>query len=102
MIFDTLRMCRVDGAQPTTRERWTAFHRLWRIAERSSPPFHGFEDCFRVLMHDWKWIILMNETGDVYAINPFMPRTVRWSTARMMKSKRLGVTIPKFPQEQWV
>ena len=35
------RMCRIDGKQPTTRDRWKAFHRLYRLADGHG----GYQDC---------------------------------------------------------
>lgn len=55
-----LRMIRTDGREPTARDRWRAFHRLWRIAHG-----HGAcqdvdaGDCFRVLSTDWRLIRLL-------------------------------------------
>jgi hypothetical protein len=58
--FDTERMCRLNGKQPTPRERWVAFYRLCRLAQG-----HGqwqdlaAADCFRVLCANWSWVRLI-------------------------------------------
>jgi hypothetical protein len=55
------RLCRVDGQKPTARERWTAFHRLWRIAHGRGV-WHDMEAgmCFRVLFGGWRSIHLLD------------------------------------------
>jgi hypothetical protein len=65
--FDVLRLCRVDGLQPTARERWTAFWRLWRLAARCAQDAEVAGECFRVLMSDWSWVQLAQGHGDYYA-----------------------------------
>lgn len=58
------RMCRIDGMKPTARDRWKAIHRLWRLACGRDPECDlAAEDCFRVLISDWRWIHLLGEGG---------------------------------------
>lgn len=71
------RLCREHGKQPTTRERWTAFWRLWRIVQKNYDPSFQGQEAFRVLMFDWRWIILASDPGDFYASLRFLPRSVR-------------------------
>lgn len=48
--FDIDRMLRLNGKEPTVRERWTAFYRLYRMAKKIDI-FHEHDaaDCLRVL-----------------------------------------------------
>jgi hypothetical protein len=59
--FDEERMCRVNGQEPTMRDRWKAFYRLWRMSHRIS---HWHEmaagDCIRILFEDWDWLRLVD------------------------------------------
>lgn len=55
------RLCRLDGLKPTARDRWTAFYRLWRIAQGHGAHQDMAADlCFRVLLSDWRWIRLLD------------------------------------------
>lgn len=49
----TERMLRLNGKQPTIRDRWKAFYRLWRISKKiddeRSWPDHGPMDALRML-----------------------------------------------------
>lgn len=84
--FDIERQCRIDGKQPTARERWTAFYRLWRLACRSDNI--EASDCLRVLMSDWSLLWLV-EASDRYESNWAMPLQVRWQMVRREREKRL-------------
>lgn len=58
--FDTERLCRLNGKSPTAREKWRAFHRLYRLAHGRG----GYQDlaaaeCFRVLYSDWRPVQLL-------------------------------------------
>ena len=89
--FDYRRMLRLDGQQPTMRDRWTAFYRLWRLADKSeSKMWFGHVDCFRVLIGGVAphWIKLMNECGDTYESLRFMPREVRKNRIRSLHAER--------------
>lgn len=37
---DTLRLCRINGRQPTTREGRKAFHQLWRLDDSATFPLN--------------------------------------------------------------
>ena len=85
------RLCRLKGKQPNARDRWRAFHRLWRIAHG-----HGaFQDieagiCFRVMYRDWRAIHLMESPGrDGYVDNSRVPKILRERLLRHRKRKRL-------------
>jgi hypothetical protein len=79
MSDDALRMCRIGGRQPTTRERWASFYRLWRIVKNnvSGQVCEQASSCFRVLMYDWRWLQLVEHPGDYYESLRFMPVAVR-------------------------
>ena len=88
--IDYRRLCRLDGRKPTARERWVAFYRLWRLI-RNARPAQSWEDaieCFRVLMHDWRWIELVSDTGDYYESLRFMPLEIRWHKVLHVRGKR--------------
>jgi hypothetical protein len=88
--FDELRMCRVDGQRPTARERWIAFHRLWRLAQG-----HGAwqdmaaVDCFRVIFTNWDGIRLLNSNEDTLS-RVSTPSFLRRELLKHDKRKRLG------------
>jgi hypothetical protein len=57
--FDEARMCRVDGQKPTAREKWLAFHRLYRLSlGRGVHQDMAAIDCFRVLWANWSMLRL--------------------------------------------
>jgi hypothetical protein len=77
---------------PTTRERWKAFHRLWRImlGRKSYWVELGASECFRVMMYDWRWIRLVEADGDELATLRQLPREVRWyMVGRPQRLRRL-------------
>ena len=85
------RLCRLNGKQPNARDRWRAFHRLWRIAHG-----HGaFQDieagiCFRVMFRDWRAVRLMeSEKSDGYVNNSRVPKFLRERLLRHRIRKRL-------------
>lgn len=82
--FDLFRMLRINGEQPTMRDRWTAFYRLWRLADNSHKMWFGHVDCFRILIGGVAphWIKLMNDCGDDLEINRILPREMRWQKAK--------------------
>lgn len=45
------RMLGVNGQSPTLRDRWQAFYRLWRIAQRKTDDWHeqAVKECFWTL-----------------------------------------------------
>jgi len=71
------RLCRENGQQPTTRERWQAFYRLWRMTQKTFDPACNAGEAFRVLMYDWRWVQLVEGHGDYYATLRFLLRAVR-------------------------
>lgn len=87
MQFDFNRMLRLDGAEPTIREKWKAFHQLWRasVKDQLTSPI----DAWYVLLGRYDWIALMNQTGDVWEQNRFMPRAMRWARVRRIRQERL-------------
>jgi hypothetical protein len=51
---------RIDGKRPTARQKWIAFHRLYRIATNTDGyREHAALDCFRVLLPCWDHVNLM-------------------------------------------
>lgn len=85
------RMCRLDGQQPTARERWKAFYRLWRAAYWRHKD-HYVLLAFRVLMYDWRWIKLVEQPpGDTLECQRFLPLDIRWY--RVGKPERFRALI---------
>lgn len=85
------RLCRLNGKKPTARERWTAFHRLWRIA-------HGrgaWQDmeagmCFRVLTGNWRFIYLLDgRESDGLTDRSHIPKFLRRSLLENHRRQRL-------------
>ena len=71
---ELLRLLRADGMGPTARERWTAFYRLWRLTRKGMWERLAVEDCFKVLMYDWRWINLVENPGDPLGTTPLFLR----------------------------
>jgi hypothetical protein len=91
-IDSDMRLCREDGEQPTTRERWTAFYRLWRLIKnaRSAQEVTLAGEPFRVLMNDWRWIQLVEAYGDELELKHGMPWKLRMALVtekRQLKSR---------------
>lgn len=89
--FDDARLCRLDGQQPTMREKWIAFHRLWRIAHG-----HGaVQDmdvgmCFRVLFGGWRAIRLMDtDHTDGLVDRSHIPKFLRKQLLEIKRRQRL-------------
>lgn len=57
--FDEIRMLRLNGQRPTARERWKAFHRLYRIT-RGLGVDETAGDCFHVLLPSGRWVALVH------------------------------------------
>jgi hypothetical protein len=58
--FDELRMCRLDGAKPTARERWIAFSRLYRLTQgHGASQDMAAVECLHVLMPSGRWLRLV-------------------------------------------
>ena len=92
MKFDTMRMCRVNGCQPTMREKWTAFYRLWRSCGGRDPANTAC-DALRVLMPCGKWLRLANGNGDAYESLRFMPIPIRRMRVERMRKNRLAARL---------
>lgn len=55
------RMLRLYGKQPTWRDRWQCFYRLWRMVKRDNPyRENAAADCFRVFFFHTGWVQLVN------------------------------------------
>jgi hypothetical protein len=85
------RMLRLDGKKPTAREKWQAFHRLWRLAQG-----HGVYqdaeavDCFRVLFPNWRPIQLLNGLeSDGLVDRSHMPKFLRKQLLEGHRRQRL-------------
>jgi hypothetical protein len=87
----TRRLCRLDGQKPTARDRWKAFHRLWRIANG-----HGaYQDIqvgesFRVLFGGWRCVRLLDsEETDGLVDRSKYPKFLRKQLLETARRQRL-------------
>lgn len=87
--FDVDRMLGIGGQQPTARERWRAFYRLYRLARRQDSE-HGMSadllSCFSVLgFGDWASL-----AGGRQAVDPkSLPLFIRRQVVRTTRRRRL-------------
>ena len=87
--WNTERMCRLNGQQPTVREKWTAFYRLYRISQG-----HGAysdmdaSDCFRILFADWRPLHLIEANESLVSRN-HAPVFLRKMLLKADRRKRL-------------
>lgn len=72
----TERLCRLNGKQPTMREKWTAFYRLYRTAKRDDPRGNA-DECWQMLMSNWGWIRLVNAGSDMHVDLGHVPDFLR-------------------------
>lgn len=87
--FDFARiLCTLEG--PTHRERWRAFHRLYRLARRKEGENNfggGLIDCLRVLgFHEW---VVSLGKSDKLDDRVAMPVFLRKMTLETTKRRRL-------------
>ena len=87
-----LRMMRIGGREPTMRDRWLAFHRLFRMAQKLDAANVGgrADDCFHTLWDgppETGWYLMLKGT-DRLEINHVMPVEIRWSKVRRARAKR--------------
>jgi hypothetical protein len=87
----TRRLCRIDGQKPNARDRWKAFHRLWRIANG-----HGaYQDIqvgesFRVLFGGWRCVRLLDSSdGDGMVNRSHLPKFLRKHLLETYRRQRL-------------
>jgi hypothetical protein len=84
-----MRMCRVDGQKPTSRDRWKAFYRLYRITMKHDDLRYASRDrsgldALRMLNNDW--VARLNET-DLLS-DGGMPVFLRKRFVEMAKRRR--------------
>lgn len=87
----TEQLCRLNGQQPTARQKWVAFYRLWRIALGHG----GWQDmdagqCFRVLFGSWRMILLLDsQESDGLVDRSRLPKCIRKQLLENIKRRRL-------------
>ena len=87
--FDTERLCRLNGKQPTMRDRWTAFYRLYRISQGIGAwQDIAAGDCFRVLFNNWSWIRLVDDEVPTLS-RVHWPTFLRRQIIKMERDRRL-------------
>jgi len=93
--FDIERMCRVDGKQPTLREKWVDFFRIYRIAmkhggENGGENGQAVGECFRVLYSDWRWIKTAESRDKSETVSMVtFPKFIRRRLLKLAEKKRL-------------
>ena len=89
--FDTERLCRLNGKKPSARDRWIAFHRLWRLSHGHGAT-HDMDasDCFRVLFSSWQGIRLLDHHTPILS-RVGWPVFLRKRFLDMDKRRRLGL-----------
>ena len=87
------RICRLDGQEPTPREKWKAFYSLWRMASRHKNMMASMEliDCLRIVACS-EWVALANEDDPLAGPDkmPVFLRRRRVEIARMSRMSRMG------------
>lgn len=96
------RFCRLNGQMPTLRERWIAFHRLYRIVSKherwaSSEP--TLSDSLRVFSP--RWTALMNCEGDTIGSRA-RPKFLRRSLIEGERRRRLHGNHPEWSERDKV
>ena len=91
-------MCRLNGQKPNARDRWQAFHRLWRIATRRATAYEyeAIVDSFRVLYRDWCFIRLV-EANESSPSRVAYPTCIRRRLLETERKRRLN--LYQFPVE---
>ena len=85
------RLCRLDGLKPTARDKWRAFHRLWRLAHGRGP----YQDidagiCLRVLFGGWRAIQLLDGSeSDGLVDRSHVPKFIRRQLLESHRRRRL-------------
>lgn len=74
------RMLGVNGKVPTLRDKWKAFHRLWRLAHRKVDDWseHAVKECFWTLFPRSRWAsFLASEANDGLVDRSHIPLFLR-------------------------
>lgn len=93
--FDDARLCRINGQQPTARERWVAFWRLWRISQKNGKGTVGLDahECFQVILGDsdkyCAFIYLAGCSNDPLQLRHCYPKSLRQKLLESAKFNRL-------------
>lgn len=91
--FNVERMCRLNGKKPNARDKWVAFHRLWRLSHRKGDSCWldgNATDCFRVLWADWRpRMLLDDDREDPLITRRSMPLFLRKRFLELDRKRRL-------------
>lgn len=90
------RMCRVDGQKPTARDRWRAFHRLYRLADNHG----GYQDCAlkeaMMVLFPWRWMQVLDASESDGLVDrgklPMFLRKTLLDHARRRRLRKYGGT----------
>jgi hypothetical protein len=90
------RQCHLDGQKPTLRDKWLAFHRLYRLARRGNPyQAMAAVDCLRTMQKDWSWIrLLEQEVGQLSRVH--WPKFLRRRFLDTERRRRLHGNHPEW------
>lgn len=86
------RMLGVNGQSPTTRDKWLAFHRLWRLAANKADMFQeqAIVECFWTLFPRTRWTSLLNaDSTDGLVDRSHMPLELRKRLLEHARRRRL-------------
>lgn len=86
------RMLGINGQSPTTRDKWLAFHRLWRLAVNKANMFQeqAIVECFWTLFPRTRWTSLLNaDSTDGLVDRSHMPLELRKSLLEHARRRRL-------------
>lgn len=95
------RMLGINGQSPTTRDKWYAFHRLWRLAKRNTGMFdeHAVVECFWTLFPRTRWTSLLNaDANDGLVDRSKIPYELRRRLLDHLRNRRLYAGQPELKE----
>ena len=96
------RQCRLNGQKPTLRDKWIAFHRLYRLAMRHGPyQDMAVVDCFRTLYANWSWLCLL-ESEEKSPSRAHVPKFLRRRLLEYERRHRLHGDHPEWAERDKV
>jgi hypothetical protein len=91
-----LRVCRWEGRKPNARDRWKAFHRLYRLAHGRGGDLGSImgendaDECFMVLLSgEGSRFYHLVKGFDSLELNNVLPKEIRKSMVKRQREKRM-------------
>jgi hypothetical protein len=92
-----LRICRLEGQEPTMREKWVAFYRMYRLAcggpAPKRPYFMQADFCWQLIFFGSplfsRWTRLLHCPGDFLGLHKQLPKEIWRGILERERSKRL-------------